>query len=73
MTTTASAHWPPHVEALADQLHALLCRQPCDTPDPPTGDPRHRELDRGRARFLLVGLADTGYTLTRTTTTADCH
>ncbi|MEU0078547.1 hypothetical protein ABZY58_11675 [Micromonospora tulbaghiae] len=53
---------PDTVDALADQLHVLNCT-------PLIGDatftPQHRDYDLARARHLLAGLADTGWTLTR--------
>jgi hypothetical protein len=45
------------VDALADQIHDLQC--------PAGSEPRHREVDRGRARFLLMGAAVAGWHLHR--------
>lgn len=58
---------PEHVDALAQQLHDLKCVSLWGGHDPLRTDPRHREVDRGRARFILMGLHDTGWTLTPTT------
>lgn len=54
---------PDTVDALADQLHTLNC-----TPliGPARFTPQHRDNDLSRARFLLTGLRDAGWNLTRT-------
>lgn len=53
---------PGTVDALADQLHTLNCT-------PLIGaakfTPQHRDYDLSRARFLLLGLRDAGWTVTR--------
>lgn len=54
---------PAAVDALAHQLHTLSCIPLCG-PDTLRHSPRHTDYDRGRARFLLMGLHDTGWTLT---------
>lgn len=58
---------PQAVDALAQQLHLLRCF-PILGRDPHIGDLTHADADRAHARFLLMGLRDTGWTLTRTTT-----
>lgn len=58
---------PDHVDALAQQLHDLN-HAPLAGTDPLRRDPRHLEVDRGCARFVLMGLHDHGWTLTRTDT-----
>lgn len=54
---------PTAVDALADQLHALRClvigAPPQQWPD------HHRDADRSSARFLLLGLRETGWQLVR--------
>lgn len=55
---------PTAVDALAAQLHLLAC-VPLAGPDPHTGDTTHTDADRGYARFLLLGLRDTGWTVHR--------
>lgn len=49
---------PVHVDALANEVHDLLCRPLWTGHDPNAADPRHREVDLGKARFLLIGLSD---------------
>jgi hypothetical protein len=62
---------PAAVDALADQLHALSCvplaGQPPEWPD------EHRDTDRSKARFVLMGLRDDGRipTVTPADLTAD--
>ena len=54
---------PAVVDALADQLHMLRClvigAPPQQWPD------HHRDADRSHARFLLLGLRETGWQLVR--------
>jgi len=49
---------PAAVDALADQLHALLC-VPVAGP-PPSWPENHRDGDRTKARFVLLGLREAG-------------
>lgn len=75
---TRSGLDPEPVDALARQLHDMSCLAVWEvrrntlavtqTPDAFWHDARHAEVDRGRARFILMGLTHTGWTLTRTTT-----
>lgn len=50
------------VDALADQLHDMSCA-PTIGIDATRGDPRHRQVDLGRARFVLLGLRAAGWNL----------
>lgn len=50
------------VDALADQLHDMSCA-PTIGIDATRGDPRHRQVDLGRARFVLLGLRAAGWQL----------
>lgn len=50
------------VDALADQLHDMSCT-PTIGLDLTRADPRHRQVDLGKARFLLLGLRATGWHL----------
>lgn len=55
---------PTTVDALADQLHALHCVPLIGSA---SFTPQHRDYDLSRARFLLLGLRDAGWRLTRGT------
>lgn len=54
---------PTHVDALATQLHSLSCVI-LGAPDT-LGSPEHRNFDRTRARFLLLGLREAGWVMSR--------
>ena len=54
---------PATVDALADQLHTLSCVPLIGHTAKPT--PKHRDGDLAKARFLLLGLREAGWTLVR--------
>lgn len=54
---------PDTVDALADQLHTLSCVPLIGQAATPP--PAHRDNDLSRARFVLLGLREAGWTLTR--------
>lgn len=51
---------PAAVAVFADQLHDMLCR-PLIGIDVAIRDVRHRQVDLGRARFLLLGARAEGW------------
>jgi hypothetical protein len=55
---------PDHVQVLAAQLHTVECL-PGSMPYARYSD-RHRGVHERRARLVLSGLSDAGYTLTAT-------
>lgn len=54
---------PDTVDALADQLHTLLCVPVVGRA--PAVLPRHRENDLTKARFMLLGLREARWHLVR--------
>lgn len=56
---------PTTVDALAHEYHTLHCL-PLSGPDPTHDHHSHIDTDRAKARFLLMGLRQHGYTLTPT-------
>jgi hypothetical protein len=53
---------PAEVDALADQFHVLFCVNIAG--QQPPWPKSHRDLDRSKARFVLMGLRDAGWRLT---------
>lgn len=54
---------PAEVDALAMQLHSLSCVV-MGMPDS-LSSPEHRASDRAKARFLLLGLRESGWSMTK--------
>lgn len=54
---------PAEVDALTMQLHSLSCVV-LGAPDS-LASTEHRNVDRAKARFILLGLREAGWSLTR--------
>lgn len=55
---------PAHVQAMADELHRMLCTALFPATTSPLFSEQHHDGDRSKARFVLAGLRDSGYVLT---------